>query len=113
MDGSKLKLLRIEKGISLSKLSEQTGISKSYLSLIERNIQNNPSIDILEKLAETLEIEIEELVRKEQQEDKELFCKRIPAVKSKLKLEIEIYGDQLTPEKIKHIIKLIEAFHSY
>lgn len=112
MDGNKLKLLRIRKGISLSKLSQQTGISKSYLSLIERNIQKNPSIDILGKLAKTLEVEMEEFVREEQQEDKELFCKRIPAVKSKLTLEIEITGDQLTPEKLIQIKELIDVLNS-
>lgn len=111
MDGNKLKVMRIEKGISLNKLSELTGISKSYLSLIERNIQKNPSIDILGKLAETFEIEVEDLVRREQ-EDKELFCKKIPSVKSKIKLEIELSGEQLTPEKLNQIKELIDALNS-
>ncbi|TDL73874.1 XRE family transcriptional regulator [Rhodococcus qingshengii] len=111
MDGNKLKVMRIEKGISLNKLSELTGISKSYLSLIERNIQKNPSIDILSKLAKALEMEVEDLIRREQ-EDKELFCKGIPAVKSKIKLEIELSGDQLTPEKLIQIKELIAALNS-
>lgn len=111
MDGNKLKVMRIERGISLIKLSELTGISKSYLSLMERNIQKNPSIDILGKLAKTLEIEVEDLVRRERG-DKELFCKGIPTVKSKIKLEIELSGDQLTPEKLKQINELIEVLNS-
>jgi transcriptional regulator with XRE-family HTH domain len=111
MDGYKLKGKRIEKGMSLSKLSELTGISKSYLSLIERNIQKNPSIDILGKLAKTLEIKIEDLVRKNQ-EDKELFCKRNQVINSKLKLEIELSSDQLTPEKFKQLKELIEVLNS-
>jgi transcriptional regulator with XRE-family HTH domain len=111
MDGYKLKVKRIEKGISLSKLSELTGISKSYLSLIERNIQNNPSIDILDKLAKTLEVEVKDLVRGEQ-EDKDLFCKRISNVKSNFKLEIEIPGEQLTPKKLKQIKQLIEVLNT-
>lgn len=111
MDGNKLKVLRLERGISLSKLSELTGISKSYLSLIERNIQKNPSIDILGKLARTLEIAIEDLFRKEEA-DTEMFCKSIPSVTSKLKLEIELSGDQLTPERLKQIKELIKVFQS-
>jgi transcriptional regulator with XRE-family HTH domain len=111
MNGNKIKVMRIEKGISLNKLSELTGISKSYLSLIERNIQKNPSIDILSKLAKALEMEVEDLVRREQ-EDNELFCKGIPSVKSKIKLEIEISGDQLTPEKLIQIKELIDALNS-
>lgn len=111
MDGSKLKILRTEKGMSLGKLSERTGISKSYLSLIERNIQKNPSLDILEKLAKTFEVAVEELVRREQ-EDPPLFCKGVPQVKSKIKVEIELSEDQLTPEKIKRIKELIDALNS-
>ncbi|MEC1523512.1 helix-turn-helix transcriptional regulator [Neobacillus niacini] len=111
MDGSILKILRIEKGLSLSKLSEQTGISKSYLSLIERNIQSNPSLEILEKLAETLDVAVEELVRREK-EEKPLFCNGSLQIKSKLKLEIELSDDQLTSEKLNQIKQLIEALHS-
>lgn len=112
MDGNKLKVLRIEKGISLSKLSVLTGISKSYLSLIERDIQKNPSIDILSKLAKPLEVEVEDLVREEPEEKEELFCRRIPTVKSRIRLEVEITGDQLTLEKLKQIKELIEALNS-
>ena len=111
MDGNKLKVMRIEKGISLNKLSELTGISKSYLSLIERNIQKNPSIDILGKLAKTFEVEVEDLVRREQ-EDNEIFCKKILPIKSKLKLEIELTEGQLTPEKLKQIKELIVALNT-
>ncbi|MFS0775398.1 helix-turn-helix transcriptional regulator [Neobacillus sp. 3P2-tot-E-2] len=111
MDGNRLKVMRKEKGISLSKLSELTGISKSYLSLIERNIQKNPSIDILGKLARTLEIDIEDLVRTEEAE-KEMFCKWMPSGNSKLKLEIELSGDQLTPERLNQIREIIKVFHS-
>ncbi len=111
MDGNKLKALRIEKEMSLSKLSERTGISKSYLSLIERNLQTNPSLEILETLAETFGIAVEDLVRKDK-EQSPYFCKGILQVKSKLKLEIELTDDQLTVEKIDQIKKLIDTIHS-
>jgi transcriptional regulator with XRE-family HTH domain len=110
MDGSILKILRSKKGLSLSKLSQQTGISKSYLSLIERNIQSNPSLEILEKLAERLDVAVEDLVRRGK-EEKPLFCGSLQ-VKSKLKLEIELSDDQLTSEKINQIKQLIEVLHS-
>jgi transcriptional regulator with XRE-family HTH domain len=111
MDGNKLKRMRIEKGVSLSKLSEQTGISKSYLSLIERNIQKKPSLDILAKIAETFGVKVEDLVRREEAET-ELFYKKIPPVKSKLKVEIELSEDQLTPKKLKQIKELIDALNA-
>src|SRR5699024_9309319 len=48
--GNYLKLLRKQKGLTLVKLQEETGISNSYLSQIENN-QFTPSNDILRKLA--------------------------------------------------------------
>lgn len=111
MDGNKLKALRVDKGMSLSKLSEQTGISKSYLSLIERKIQKNPSLEILGKLAETFGVAVEDLIRIEKEESGP-YCKGLLQVKSKLKVEIELSDDQLTTEKLNQIKKLIDAINT-
>lgn len=111
MDGNKLKRMRIEKGISLSKLSELTGISKSYLSLIERNIQKNPSLDILEKITKTFEIDLENLVRGKEGES-ELFSKGQTKVKSILKVEIELSDNQLNPQKLKQIREFLDALNT-
>lgn len=105
MDGSKLKMLRMANGYSLSKLSQLTGISKSYLSLVERGIQRNPSIDILEKLAKTLAVEVEYLVKNKKTEEKH-------SVKSILKVEIELSEDQLSPQKLKQIKELINKINT-
>jgi transcriptional regulator with XRE-family HTH domain len=50
------------KGYSINELAERAGISKSYLSYIERGIQKNPSLYILSKIANSLETNIEELL---------------------------------------------------
>ncbi|WP_190284701.1 helix-turn-helix domain-containing protein [Bacillus sp. S3] len=106
MDGSKLKRLRKKKAYSLSKLSKLTGISKSYLSLIERGIQKNPSLDILEKLAATFGVEVEDLVKDKKNEEKHK-----PSIKSILKVEIELSEDQLNPQKLKQIKELINKIN--
>ncbi|WP_428909048.1 helix-turn-helix domain-containing protein [Niallia sp. Krafla_26] len=62
MIGERLKRLRIQKGYSISKLSKLTGISKSYISYIERDLQNNPSYQILIKLADALDTSIDYLL---------------------------------------------------
>ena len=49
MIGKNIYLLRKEKGLTLSELAERANIAKSYLSNIERNINQNPSIQIVEK----------------------------------------------------------------
>ena len=51
MIGERIKNLREQKGYSITQLAELANISKSYLSQIERNVQKNPSIDFLMKLA--------------------------------------------------------------
>lgn len=62
MIGKRIKELRMEKGLSLSELAERAGVAKSYLSSIERDIQSNPSIQFLHKIANVLNINAEELM---------------------------------------------------
>ncbi|KKI91450.1 transcriptional regulator [Bacillus sp. SA1-12] len=62
MVGERLRELRVEKGYSISELAELAGVSKSYLSYIERDVQKNPSLQFLRKIASTLEIDVEVLL---------------------------------------------------
>ncbi|MFY0758449.1 helix-turn-helix domain-containing protein [Metabacillus dongyingensis] len=62
MVGDRLRELRQEKGYSISELAELAGVSKSYLSYIERNIQKNPSLQFLQKISMTLEVDLEYLL---------------------------------------------------
>ena len=61
--GEKIKQLRKQRGMSLTELAEKANVSKSYLSTIERDIQKNPSIQFLEKIAEVFGISILDLIR--------------------------------------------------
>lgn len=51
MIGERIKKLRLQHGMSLTELAERANIAKSYISSIERNLQSNPSIQVLEKIA--------------------------------------------------------------
>jgi XRE family transcriptional regulator, master regulator for biofilm formation len=53
--GERIKDLRINKKVSISTLASLSGISKGHLSNIENN-SSNPSILILKKLAQALEV---------------------------------------------------------
>jgi XRE family transcriptional regulator, master regulator for biofilm formation len=110
MDGKKIKSLRLQKGISLSQLSEITGISKSYLSLIERDIQTNPSLDIIEKIAEAFDVAVAEIVRRDRTDIE--FSKGPSQVKSTLKVEIELSDEQLNPQKLRQIQELLNVINS-
>ncbi|EKN63668.1 transcriptional regulator SinR [Neobacillus bataviensis LMG 21833] len=69
MIGDRVKKFRLEKKMSLSELAEQAGVAKSYLSSLERNLQKNPSIQFLEKIAAVLNLPIEHLIHEQIDKD--------------------------------------------
>ncbi|MCS4246542.1 helix-turn-helix domain-containing protein [Pseudomonas sp. BIGb0164] len=56
----RLKLLRKKLGVTLEALAEKSGMTKSYLSKVERGL-NTPSIAAALKLAKALNVKVEEL----------------------------------------------------
>lgn len=72
MIGQRIKKLREKKGYSITELAELAEVSKSYLSYIERNVQNNPSLQFLSKLVTPLDTTVEYLLggRKKDEEEK-------------------------------------------
>lgn len=51
----RLRLLRIEKGLTLKELALETGLSLPFLSEIERGV-SNPSLESIEKIARVYKI---------------------------------------------------------
>jgi XRE family transcriptional regulator, master regulator for biofilm formation len=49
----------MQKGLTLSELAKRANISKSYLSNIERNLNRNPSIELVMRIATVLDIDLE------------------------------------------------------
>ncbi|MGJ3196286.1 helix-turn-helix domain-containing protein [Peribacillus frigoritolerans] len=62
MIGYRVKTLREEKKMSISELSTKSGVAKSYISSLERNLQTNPTILVLEKIASILCISVDALL---------------------------------------------------
>lgn len=76
MVGKRIAEIRKGRGYSLSELAEKANISKSYLSNIERQLNKNPSIQVLIKIAQVLQVDIDELLKEEiKQETKTLLEK--------------------------------------
>ena len=65
MIGKNIYKLRIKRGLTLSELAERASTAKSYLSNIERNINKNPSIQVIEKIAGALQVDPSELLKGE------------------------------------------------
>ncbi|MFS0764130.1 MULTISPECIES: helix-turn-helix domain-containing protein [Peribacillus] len=63
MIGKNIAELRKKRGYTLSELAEQANISKSYLSNIERNLNRNPSLHIMEKIAHVLNVDFVSLLQ--------------------------------------------------
>lgn len=62
---SKLKKIRKEKGITLETLSELSNISVGYLCHLENGSRKNPSIEVMEKIAKALNVNIFEIFFKD------------------------------------------------
>lgn len=60
LNGEYIKKIRLTKKLGLNETAEKVGISGSYLSNIEKGIKTNPSTEILQKIADTLNVSINE-----------------------------------------------------
>lgn len=69
MIGKVIQRLRQEKRLSLTEVAERAGIAKSYLSSIERDIQGNPSIQVLEKICHVLGVSVPSLLTSVNEDD--------------------------------------------
>jgi transcriptional regulator with XRE-family HTH domain len=68
--GRRIRLLRLEKGLSLNELAKKSGFAKSYLSQIE-NLKREPSIGALSQMAHALEVDILYILGDEEIHDNE------------------------------------------
>ena len=60
--GEYLRTLRVEKRYSLREVEELSGVSNSYLGLIERGQRPIPGADILKKLAPVFDVPVRDLL---------------------------------------------------
>ncbi|WP_042353823.1 helix-turn-helix domain-containing protein [Bacillus rubiinfantis] len=106
MIGERIAEIRKQKGYTLSELAEKTNISKSYLSNIERNLNKNPSLAIMTKIAKALNVDLIVLLRNDsadeslQQIDKE-WLEFVYELKS-----IGIKKDEL--QELKSLIEFVK-----
>lgn len=58
--GKNIRRIRVDQEISQERLAFDSGVDRSYLGGIERG-EENPTVDILDRIAEILAIELAEL----------------------------------------------------
>ncbi len=94
-----IKLLRRSKNITLYKLSQVTGISRTYLRELENNNVFNPTMKILDKIANALDVTIKDLF---------YYDNDVNKLKEEMYHRIKIFGlDSKEVYEISQIIDLL------
>jgi transcriptional regulator with XRE-family HTH domain len=57
-----LRRIRVKRGLSQERLAYDADVDRSYVGGLERQ-EENPTVDVLDRLAKTLEISISELFK--------------------------------------------------
>ncbi len=96
--GVRLKRLRQGRKLSQEALAEKVGISPKYVSSIERG-KENPTLDIMIKLAHTLGVEMEELFTVTHEESNP----------KKLRESVNQLLKEADGEKMRMIVKLLRG----
>ena len=63
-----IKALRRKHGIAQERLGLEAGVDRTFISKIERGI-GNPTLEILVKISERLEVPVDELIREGMNDD--------------------------------------------
>lgn len=94
-----IKLLRRSKNITLYKLSQVTGISRTYLRELENNNVFNPTMKVLDKIANALDVTIKDLF---------YYDNDVNKLKEEMYRRIEVLGlDSKEVYEISQIIDLL------
>jgi XRE family transcriptional regulator of biofilm formation len=103
MIGKNIYEIRKRRGFSMSELADRASISKSYLSNIERNLNQNPSIQVMKKIAVVLDVDIRTLLRNDKNQDTHQLLER-----EWLDFVNELKESGIEKEQIQEYKKLIE-----
>ena len=69
MIGINLRRIREEKKIGINELGQLTGVNASYISALENGRKNNPSMSIMKKIAESLNVSVWEILQEDSPTD--------------------------------------------
>lgn len=101
--GTKIKELRELKGLSISVLAKNAGISKGYLSDIEKGAKENPSVDVLEKIAIALGVNVSDLF------DQQPITDKLDFMEEDMKVLFS-KASKMTKENREKVLKMMELF---
>ena len=103
-----LRLLRREKGITLETLAERTGVTKGFLSQVERGMKA-PSISTLMRMAQTLDVTVGELFEGKGKPDPVYSLVRVDE-RQRYAREGSLYGYHYEAIAYRKAVKRMEPF---
>lgn len=105
MLGENIKKLRELRGLSINALAKLCNVSPGYISDLEKNKKQNPSTDLLERIAIALAVNVQDLFDGNKEHDEiDQLEKDFRLLYHKMK--------NITPSDRKKILKMIELFES-
>ncbi len=105
--GKRIRILRLERGLTQGDIEAATGVSRSHLSKIESGKVANPGLDTLEKIAKALKVSISFLFHF----DERTLRKRVQAIeKRKQEHKREMNLLESKEKEIKKLKRELRAF---
>ena len=107
----RLHELRIRRGMSLQDVAERVGISKAHVWNLEKGISENPSMELVVKLAELFRVRVADLVgrtpsREEEPAEMVALFRDLKRLDERDRETIRVLMDQLRKTKEKRRLKI-------
>jgi transcriptional regulator with XRE-family HTH domain len=96
--GRRLQRLRRLRGLTQEQLAERIDINPKYLSSVERG-EENPTLDLLLRLAEGLQVELPELFQYAPEGES----------RDRLRQKVEGLIADLSEEELRRVVRVLEA----
>lgn len=100
--GGKIKVLRIDRGLSQRDLADKSGVSKAYISQLERGEADNPSQKKLFGLARALGVDVRDLLAKTSERGSSTEFREAPPIFEPSR-EVEKLGNEFPRELRKEL----------
>ncbi len=99
--GQRIRTLRQERGMSLGDLERASGVTKGYLSQLERGNASNPSLDAIKKISRGLDAPLSALSEEPEEPRDDL-----PPGLQKLVEEARDEGRAIPPEDVEMLVSI-------
>ena len=109
MINNRIKSRRNELKMTAKQLAEKTGLTPAYISQLENGKRENPSTEVMDKIANALYVSIDYLLNKSEDKEREKAEQKIEELSEENKIFFSKY-EKLSPEAKKQMLKIIETF---